>query len=56
MVGGYMYICMLPGGWWVCEKMEEITGSVCIEIGPHSYISSLDNGLFTVGAPRDEGD
>ncbi|XP_067941723.1 protein FRG1-like [Watersipora subatra] len=43
------------GGWWVCQKMEEITGSVCIEIGPQSYISALDSGLFTVGAPRDEG-
>lgn len=43
------------GGWWVCHKMEEITGNICIEIGPQSYVSALDNGLFTVGALRDEG-
>jgi len=45
----------LVGGWWVCHKMEEITGNICIEIGPQSYVSALDNGLFTVGALRDEG-
>lgn len=39
----------------MCRKIEEITGPVCIEIGPQSYVSALDNGLFTVGAPRDEG-
>lgn len=46
---------LLTGGWWVCEKLQDINGPVCIEIGPQSYISALDNGLFTVGAPRDEG-
>ena len=39
----------------MCEKLQDINGPVCIEIGPQSYISALDNGLFTVGAPRDEG-
>lgn len=43
------------GGWWVCDNIEDISGAICIEIGPHSYVSALDNGLFTVGALRDEG-
>ena len=45
----------LTGGWWVCESIDDISGAICIEIGPQSYVSALDNGLFTVGALRDEG-
>ncbi|CAH0586813.1 unnamed protein product [Chrysodeixis includens] len=44
------------GGWWKVEKIEDITGSISLEFGKNSYISALDNGLFTLGAPHDEGD
>lgn len=44
------------GGWWKVEKIEDITGSISIEFGKNSYVSALDNGLFTLGAPHDEGD
>lgn len=44
------------GGWWKVSKIEEITGSVAIQFGKRSFIKSLDNGLFTLGAPHDEGD
>lgn len=37
-------------------KLEEITGTVAIEFGKQTYIKCLDNGLFTLGAPHDEGD
>lgn len=44
------------GGWWKVEKIEDISGPVCIEFGKSTYISALDNGLFTLGRPHDEGD
>lgn len=44
------------GGWWQTKKFEEITGTVAIQFGNRTYIKSLDNGLFTIGAPHDEGD
>ncbi|XP_072932932.1 protein FRG1 homolog [Epargyreus clarus] len=44
------------GGWWKVEKIEDLTGSISIEFGNNSYISALDNGLFTIGPPHDEGD
>lgn len=44
------------GGWWRATKFEEITGTVAIQFGNRTYIKSLDNGMFTLGAPHDEGD
>ncbi|XP_014357086.1 protein FRG1 homolog [Papilio machaon] len=48
--------CVKHGGWWRVTAAEEITGSVAIEFGRNTYVSALDNGLFTIGAPHDEGD
>lgn len=47
---------VVHGGWWRATKFEDITGTVAIEFGKRTYIKSLDNGLFTLGAPHDEGD
>ncbi|XP_053692658.1 protein FRG1 homolog [Sabethes cyaneus] len=44
------------GGWWKVTKLTEITGSVAIQFGKRAFIRALDNGLFTLGAPHDEGD
>lgn len=33
-----------------------MTGTVAIEFNNFSYMKALDNGLFTLGAPHDEGD
>uniref|UniRef100_A0A1L8E5Y6 Protein FRG1 homolog n=1 Tax=Nyssomyia neivai TaxID=330878 RepID=A0A1L8E5Y6_9DIPT len=44
------------GGWWQCRKVEDITGSVAIQFGDRTYVKALDNGLFTLGAPHNEGD
>ncbi|XP_071453382.1 protein FRG1 homolog [Hetaerina americana] len=44
------------GGWWSATCTEEIVGSIAIELGEQTYIRALDNGLFTVGAPHDQGD
>lgn len=44
------------GGWWKASKFEDITGSVAIQFGKQTYITALDNGLFSLGAPHSEGD
>ncbi|XP_047990443.1 protein FRG1 homolog [Leguminivora glycinivorella] len=44
------------GGWWKVEKIEDVVGSISIEFGNNAYISALDNGLFTVGAPHGDGE
>lgn len=43
------------GGWWSVERSEEVTGTIAIEVRPYVYVTALDNGLFTTGAPHDEG-
>lgn len=48
--------CIQHGNWWKVSKVEEINGPVAIEFGKHTYVKALDNGLFTLGAPHDEGD
>lgn len=37
-------------------KIEDITGPVAIEFGKHTYVKALDSGLFTLGAPHNEGE
>ncbi|XP_059057492.1 protein FRG1 homolog [Achroia grisella] len=44
--------CIRHGGWWKVTKIEDVTGSISIEFGNNTYISALDNGLFTIGAPH----
>lgn len=43
------------GGWWKISKVEEITGSISIQFG-QSFIKALDNGQFTLGAPKSIGE
>ncbi|KAK4882407.1 hypothetical protein RN001_005726 [Aquatica leii] len=44
------------GNWWKITTIEEINGPIAIEFGEQTYIKALDNGLFTLGAPHDQGD
>jgi len=44
------------GGWWAVTKIEEAKGIISIEMGKRVYISAMDNGNFTLGAPRTKGD
>ncbi|XP_020286976.1 protein FRG1 homolog [Pseudomyrmex gracilis] len=44
------------GGWWKVKNISEITGTVAIEFGNHTYMKALDNGLFTLGIPHKEGE
>lgn len=43
------------GGWWKITKVEEITGNVALQFG-QSFIKAMDNGLFTLGAPKTIGE
>lgn len=44
------------GNWWKVSKTEDIVGPVAIEYGSRVYVKALDNGLFTLGAPHNEGE
>jgi len=33
-----------------------ISGTIAIEMGKHVYVCAMDNGMFTLGAPRPEGE
>lgn len=45
------------GGWWHATSFRQITGSIAIQLGDKPmYVRALDNGLFTAGAPHDQGD
>lgn len=48
--------CLKHGGWWKTQKIEDVSGSISIEFGDRCYVSALDNGLFTIGPPHDEGE
>jgi len=47
---------IIHGGWGKIDNVRDITGAVAIEIGIQTYVTALDNGLFTLGPPHDEGD
>lgn len=40
------------GGWWAVTEFRNIKGNVAIEMGPKTFLFSMDNGLFTLGAPH----
>lgn len=44
------------GGWWSVQNFSQISGALAIEFGERCYIKALDNGLFVLGPPHDEGD
>lgn len=44
------------GNWAEAKLVSEISGPVAIEFGSQTYVTAMDNGLFTLGPPHDEGD
>lgn len=40
----------------MAKTIPEITGAVAIEFGVRAYLKALDNGLFTLGPPHNEGE
>lgn len=47
---------MIHGGAWLIDSIEQVTGSVCIEMQTQMYAHGLDNGLFVLGAPHEKGE
>ena len=43
------------GGFWNVQNFSQISGALAIEFGERCYIKALDNGLFVLGPPHDEG-
>ena len=43
------------GGWWSATQFKYITGPVAIEL-KGSFVKSVDDGTFTIGAPHDDGE
>ena len=43
------------GGWWHVSNIEDFKGLISVEVGSHCYMSAMDNGKFTLGAPRPKG-
>ena len=37
------------------QNFGQISGALAIEFGEQCYIKALDNGLFVLGPPHDEG-
>lgn len=37
------------------QNFSQISGALAIEFGERCYIKALDNGLFVLGPPHDEG-
>lgn len=44
------------GGWWKTKCIDELTGAIALEFGDGTYVKALDNGLFTLGSPHNDGD
>ncbi|KAF2351125.1 Protein FRG1 [Trinorchestia longiramus] len=45
------------GGWWKTSATHEIKGNIAIQVGNGPvYVRAMDNGLFALGPPHDEGD
>ncbi|CAG7730259.1 unnamed protein product [Allacma fusca] len=44
------------GGWWAVSCCSEICGCIALEFGSHTYVKSLDDGTFTLGAPHSENE
>ncbi|XP_065567131.1 protein FRG1-like isoform X2 [Artemia franciscana] len=46
----------LYDGWWEVKKINDLTGQIAIEFGNRCFVRALDNGLFILGPPHDEGE
>lgn len=45
----------LIGNWAEAKFVSEISGPVALEFGTQTYVTAMDNGLFTLGPPHNEG-
>ena len=43
------------GGWWAATQLKCVTGPVAIQL-KGSFVKSVDDGTFTIGAPHGDGE
>ena len=43
------------GGWWAATQSKHITGPIAIQL-KGSFVKSVDDGTFTIGAPHGDGE
>ena len=43
------------GGWWAATELKHVTGPVAIQL-KGSFVKSVDDGTFTIGAPHGDGE
>lgn len=43
------------GNWAEVKFIREISGPIALEFGSQTYVTAMDNGLFTLGPPHNEG-
>ena len=48
--------CDKHGGWWVAEKIFEVSGPVAIQMANSCYVKAMDNGKFVLGPPHGDGE
>jgi len=48
-------IFLFIGNWAEAKSVSEISGPVALEFGSQTYVTAMDNGLFTLGPPHNEG-
>jgi len=46
---------LFTGNWAEAKLVSEISGPVALEFGSQTYVTAMDNGLFTLGPPHNEG-
>lgn len=43
------------GNWAEVKFIREVSGPIALEFGSQTYVTAMDNGLFTLGPPHNEG-
>lgn len=49
------YFFFFLGNWAEAKLISEISGPIALEFGTQTYVTAMDNGLFTLGSPHNEG-
>lgn len=56
MINSYDHkLLFIIGNWAEAKLGSEISGPVALEFGTQTYVTAMDNGLFTLGPPHNEG-
>lgn len=51
----FIKLILFVGNWAEAKMVSEISGPIALEFGSQTYVTAMDNGLFTLGPPHNEG-